>query len=77
MTQAEHDAIARVLSECGGAVASEPAATQTPEPSVPATTGVYFANCAAARAAGATPLYAGQPGYRPEMDGDRDGVACE
>jgi len=77
VTQAEHDAIARVLSECGGAVASEPAATQTPEPSVPATTGVYFANCAAARAAGATPLYAGQPGYRPEMDGDRDGVACE
>ena len=31
----------------------------------------------AARAAGAAPLYAGQPGYRPEMDGDRDGVACE
>ena len=39
--------------------------------------GVYYRNCAAAWAAGAAPLYAGQPGYRVEMDGDRDGIACE
>lgn len=39
--------------------------------------GVYFANCAAARAAGAAPLRRGDAGYRPEMDGDGDGVACE
>lgn len=38
---------------------------------------LYFRNCAEARAAGAAPLYAGQPGYRPQMDGDGDGVACE
>ena len=44
-------------------------------PPVPAA--VYYANCAAARAAGAAPLRAGQPGYREKMDGDRDGVACE
>lgn len=37
----------------------------------------YFANCAAARAAGVAPLYAGQPGYRAAMDGDGDGIACE
>ncbi|WP_019008251.1 excalibur calcium-binding domain-containing protein [Deinococcus aquatilis] len=37
----------------------------------------YFASCAAARAAGAAPIRRGQPGYRPEMDGDGDGVACE
>lgn len=37
-----------------------------------------FSSCAEARAAGATlPLRRGQPGYRPEMDGDRDGLACE
>ena len=29
------------------------------------------------RAAGVAPIYAGQPGYREEMDGDLDGVACE
>lgn len=39
--------------------------------------GVYYANCTAARAAGAAPILRGQPGYRPEMDGDSDGVACE
>ncbi|MDB5046644.1 MAG: hypothetical protein JWQ08_2694 [Deinococcus sp.] len=38
---------------------------------------VYFASCGAARAAGAAPMRRGQPGYRPEMDGDADGVACE
>ena len=37
----------------------------------------YFANCAAARAAGRAPLLRGEAGYRPEMDGDSDGVACE
>lgn len=43
----------------------------------PAPSGVYYRNCSAAWAAGAAPLYRGQPGYRPEMDGDGDGVACE
>ena len=26
---------------------------------------------------GKAPLYAGQPGYREDMDGDGDGIACE
>ena len=38
---------------------------------------VYYPNCKAARAAGAAPIYAGQPGYRPGLDRDGDGVACE
>ena len=38
---------------------------------------VYYRNCAAARAAGAAPIYRGSPGYREGMDGDGDGVACE
>jgi hypothetical protein len=37
----------------------------------------YYPNCKAAWAAGAAPLYRGQPGYRSEMDGDDDGIACE
>ena len=32
---------------------------------------------AKAKAAGAAPLYRGQPGYRSALDGDDDGVACE
>jgi endonuclease YncB( thermonuclease family) len=40
-------------------------------------TSVYYRNCNEARAAGAAPLYRGGAGYRLEMDGDRDGIACE
>ena len=42
-----------------------------------ARSGTYFRNCKEAWAAGAAPLHRGQPGYRPEMDGDGDGIACE
>jgi hypothetical protein len=38
---------------------------------------VYYANCAAARAAGKAPLYRGEPGYRSGLDRDSDGIACE
>ena len=36
-----------------------------------------FRNCREARAAGAAPLYRGQPGYGSHLDRDGDGVACE
>jgi Excalibur calcium-binding domain len=39
--------------------------------------GDYWSGCDDARIAGVTPLYRGEPGYRPEMDGDDDGIACE
>jgi hypothetical protein len=38
---------------------------------------VYYRNCTQARAAGAAPIYAGQPGYAAHLDRDGDGVACE
>lgn len=36
-----------------------------------------FANCAQARAAGAAPVRAGDPGYGRHLDRDGDGVGCE
>jgi hypothetical protein len=39
--------------------------------------GRAFANCSAARAAGAAPVRAGAPGYGPHLDRDGDGVGCE
>jgi cell division septation protein DedD len=36
-----------------------------------------FANCDAARAAGAAPVYRGDPGFHQRLDRDRDGVGCE
>jgi len=52
--------------------APEPAAAA---PQAPAST--YYANCAAARAAGAAPVRAGDPGYGSHLDRDGDGVGCE
>lgn len=64
----------------GSASRARPPASATTTPtaaSSPARRDVYYRNCAAARAAGAAPLYRGQPGYRNDMDGDGDGIACE
>jgi hypothetical protein len=52
---------------------SKPRPTKTPKP-VPV---VYYANCSEARAAGATPIHRGEPGYRSGLDRDNDGIACE
>ncbi|GBE64745.1 calcium-binding protein [Mycobacterium sp. MFM001] len=91
VTQAEHDAIAGILANCeapAAVAAPLPLAPPPPETSseqvppspvqVPDTgSSVYYPNCATARAAGAAPIYAGQPGYRLGLDRDGDGVACE
>lgn len=42
-----------------------------------ASTGAYYENCTAVRAAGAAPIYRGTPGYAPHLDRDRDGIGCE
>lgn len=38
---------------------------------------VSYANCDAVRAAGAAPIYAGQPGYSAKLDKDKDGIGCD
>lgn len=62
--------------------AEEPIVEEAPEEPVapapdPEPVSAYFSNCAEARSVGASPLYAGMPGYRPGLDRDGDGVACE
>ncbi len=62
-----------------------PYAASAPAPAPSAPTSVvqsilsttYYRNCNEARAVGAAPIYRGRPGYRSEMDGDDDGIACE
>jgi hypothetical protein len=53
------------------APAPEAAMAPAPAPSV------YYANCDAARAAGAAPVRVGDPGYASHLDRDGDGVGCE
>lgn len=62
-----------------------PAPLPPPPPAAPSSStvpsrgggGVYYARCSDAKAAGAAPLRRGDPGYRPELDRDGDGIACE
>ncbi|MFE0750711.1 DUF1524 domain-containing protein [Gordonia sp. NPDC058843] len=100
VTQAEKDAITRVLGGCGAAVPTSstrqvpntrtstatpipeptytpPTTTYTPPPAAEVPSSVYYSNCSEVRAAGADPIYAGQPGYSSKLDRDGDGVACE
>ena len=60
----------------GGGSAPAPAPRRQPQ-TLSSSGSVYYANCSEARAAGAAPLRRGEPGYRPAMDRDNDGVACE
>lgn len=55
---------------------SRGSAPNRPQQAVPRGTSAY-ANCAAARAAGAAPVRRGEPGYGRHLDRDGDGVGCE
>ena len=88
-TQAEHDAIARVLAKCPEqqlprsgrvrvrVVPTRKAATAPPSPAPTAkhrfANGRVFTNCDAARAAGAAPLQRGTTDFKANSDLDRDG----
>lgn len=91
-TKAERGAMVRVLRGCPRMVLptegralrrtwpgrGRPRPGQTaPRAPSPGGGSVYYPNCDAVRAAGKAPLHRGEPGYRPALDGDGDGVACE
>ncbi|NKX56249.1 GmrSD restriction endonuclease domain-containing protein [Arthrobacter mobilis] len=89
MTQAEHDAIARVLSSCpqepvpSAAVAARrttaaAAAGTSRIPAEASRSGVpSYRNCTEVKAAGEAPIRAGDPGWDTKFDRDGDGVGCE
>ncbi|ATY32980.1 hypothetical protein CVN68_14255 [Sphingomonas psychrotolerans] len=51
--------------------------TLSPEALKARETAVFYARCDEARAAGVAPMRRGEPGYREDLDGDSDGLACE
>ena len=59
-------------SDSGSGEGSQEETTPEPEPQKE-----FYANCDDAKAAGAAPMYKGDPGYRPELDRDKDGIACD
>lgn len=89
-TEQEDPAIVKQKQEEAAAAAAAAPSVSTPKPSKsaqtytapPANTGggggsAYYKNCTAARAAGAAPVYRGQPGYGSHLDRDNDGIGCE
>lgn len=58
-------------------VAAEAATAQAAAPVAPSGGSVSYQNCDAVRAAGADPIYAGEPGYSRKLDRDGDGIGCE
>jgi hypothetical protein len=61
----------------GAPMAHADPSTRTTSPAPTTGSTVYYPNCKAACAAGAAPIYQGQPGYRSGLDRDGDGIACE
>ncbi|BCO84940.1 hypothetical protein MINTM011_32750 [Mycobacterium paraintracellulare] len=53
---------------------STPASTAATMPNRPS---VYYRNCAEAHAAGRWDIPEGDPAYRPGLDKDHNGIACE
>lgn len=92
VTAAEKSAMRRVLTNCGDSAGDsnrdqdrrrDEAPQQRAQPARPQPKAQPqpqqgpYQNCSAARAAGAAPLYRGQPGYGAHLDRDNDGIACE
>lgn len=57
--------------------AATPATAAAQHPDRGQGTQTYYANCSAARAAGAAPVRRGDPGYARHLDRDGDGIGCE
>ncbi|HEY8545209.1 MAG TPA: excalibur calcium-binding domain-containing protein [Acidimicrobiales bacterium] len=70
-TTAAHPTLPPTTAPVAPAVADPGPSAETP------IANVRYTSCDDARAAGATPLRSGEPGYNPDLDRDHDGVACE
>jgi hypothetical protein len=88
VTPPEREAMTRVLTACpdepqvaaattGRTAAATATTAATTAPPAGPRAEAYYANCDAARAAGAAPLHTGDPGYGRHLDRDGDGSACE
>lgn len=64
-------------SVSSGSVSSGAGSAAVVEPEPQVASSASYANCSEARAAGAAPVRAGDPGYSRRLDRDGDGVGCE
>jgi hypothetical protein len=78
-TRADAEADSVWASGRSTAAPAETTASEEPSPKALRTVeqSMTYSGCNEVRALSKAPLFAGQPGYRSDMDGDADGVACE
>lgn len=62
---------------CHNGGGSSTSSASTSSRSTRSSSGGAYANCTAARAAGAAPVMRGSPGYGSHLDRDNDGIGCE
>ena len=75
--QARASAAAAAARAAAAAAAASQEAAATPTQAPNPDTSVFWANCTAAYDAGVSHILRGEPGYRPELDGNSDGDAGE
>ena len=67
----------RALDTNGDGIACETSTAPPRPPAAGTSSPVFYANCAAVRAADEVPLRRGEPGYSRALDTNGDGIACE
>jgi G5 domain/Excalibur calcium-binding domain len=77
VTKAAVDKVVLVGTYVAPAVPAVQSTYTAPQTQTSTDASAYYANCTAARSAGVTPIYRGQPGYRSALDRDNNGIACE
>lgn len=75
--RAAAEAAAADAKAAADAAAAQAAADAQAQVAAAQPASTFFANCDAARAAGAAPVHVGDPGYSRKLDRDGDGVGCE
>jgi hypothetical protein len=76
-TETSAPSASRAATTMASASSSAKKTTATATAGVQASASVSYKNCAQASRSGAAPITSGQPGYRPGLDPNHNGVACE
>ena len=76
-TETSAPSASRAATTMASASSSAKKTTATATAGLQTSASVYYKNCAQASKSGAAPITSGQPGYRPGLDPNKNGVACE
>nr|WP_279577119.1 excalibur calcium-binding domain-containing protein [Planococcus ruber] len=76
-SQAKAQSVSVAAAAASSSAGSGNSSSSSGETASAAASPVSYKNCSAVRAAGAAPIYKGDPGYGSHLDRDGDGIGCE